>query len=225
MTALRPFRNEIALARTPRRSASPSPWTSADEREREREAKREAVLRTAARFFNEKGYHATSLDDVASALNVTKPTIYHYFANKDEILMECTRRGLNALAASMRATDQDGLSGAQALEAMMMAHAFEMMDDFGICVARTQDHLLSPESRAQFRALKREIDALIRRTIARGVADGSLQVPDVRIAAFTLGLALNSLGSWFRPDGPMGREDTARLTVATLLNGLRSRAE
>ena len=208
---------------TARRSASPSLWTSADERERERAAKREAVLRTAARFFNEKGYHATSLDDVASALNVTKPTIYHYFANKDEILMECTRRGLNALAQSMRATDQDGFTGAEALEAMMMAHAFEMMDDFGICVARTQDHLLAPESRSQFRALKREIDALIRRTIARGMADGSLEVPDVRIAAFTLGLALNSLGSWFRPDGPMGREETARLTVATLLNGIRSR--
>lgn len=211
------------MARKTASPDAPSPWTSADERERERAAKREAVLRTAARFFNERGYHATSLDDVAAALNVTKPTIYHYFANKDEILMECTRRGLNALASSMRATEVEGVSGAVQLEAMMIAHAHEMMDDFGICVARTQDNLLSPESRSQFRALKREIDALIRATLRKGIADGSLDVPDVRIAAFTLGLALNALGIWFRPDGPMGRDETARLTVATLMGGLQSR--
>ena len=217
--------SESALPRHARKSESPSPWTSAPDREREREAKREAVLRTAARFFNDRGYHATSLDDVAAALNVTKPTIYHYFANKDEILMECTRRGLNALATAIQAADREGLSGAERLEAIMMAHAFEMTDDFGICVARTQDQLLSPESRRQFRALKREIDGMIRATINRGLEDGTLQVPDVRIAAFTLGLALNSLGSWFRAEGPMSREDTVRLTVATLLNGLRSREE
>lgn len=202
---------------------TPSPWSSPDAREREREAKREAVLRTAARFFNERGFHATSLDDVAAALNVTKPTIYHYFANKDEILYECTRRGLDQIAAIARhSADQRG-TAADRLRAMLTAYALIMLDDFGICVARTQDHLLSPESRKGFRALKREIDGLIRQVIAEGVAEGSLSVPDVRVASFTAGVALNGLGSWFRPDGPVGAEDTARLTVAVLLDGMRPR--
>lgn len=200
---------------------SPTPWSSSAEREREREAKRDAVLRTAARFFNERGYHATSLDDVAAALTVTKPTIYHYFANKDEILLECTRRGLSTLADSLKATEATGLTGAERLEAMMVAHALIMTEDFGICVARTQDSALSPESRSQFRALKRDIDQIYRAAITNGIADGSLQTPDIRIAGFTLALALNSIGTWFRPDGPLSRSEAARLTVATLMSGLR----
>ncbi|WP_028031710.1 TetR/AcrR family transcriptional regulator [Gemmobacter nectariphilus] len=211
------------MPRTTRRAASP--WSSPDEREKEREAKREAVLRTAARFFNERGYHATSLDDVAAALNVTKPTIYHYFANKDEILYECTRRGLNEIAEAARRPAEQGGTAADRLRAMLIAYAMTMMDDFGICVARTQDHLLSPESRKGFRALKRDIDGLVRQMIAEGVADGSLSVPDVRVAAFTAGSALNGLGTWFRPDGPVGAAETARMTVSVLIDGMRGRAD
>src|SRR5947209_1441666 len=74
-----------------------SPWPSREERDRDRELKREAVLRTAVGLFNEKGFHATSLDDVAEALKVTKPTIYHYFSNKDEVLFECVRRGVESI--------------------------------------------------------------------------------------------------------------------------------
>ena len=198
-----------------------SPWAPMDQREAERAAKRDAVLRTAARFFNQRGYHSTSLDDVAAALHVTKPTLYHYFANKDEILYECTRRGLDEIATMARSTAGADGTAADRLRQMLTAYALIMMDDFGICVARTQDHLLSPESRKGFRALKRDIDQLVRQVIAEGVADGSLRVADVRIAAFTASVALNGLGTWFRPDGPVGADETARLTVDVLMHGMR----
>src|SRR5262249_50625138 len=71
-----------------------SPWPRREERARERELKRDAVLRTAVALFNKNGVRATSLAGVAKALNVTKPTIYHYFSTKDEILFECVRRGV-----------------------------------------------------------------------------------------------------------------------------------
>ena len=80
-------------------------WPSAGEKERERREKREAVLRAAVRAFNEKGFHATSLDDVAHALNVTKPTIYHYFASKDDILFDWFRRGVDGIRAAAVAVE------------------------------------------------------------------------------------------------------------------------
>ncbi len=64
---------------------------------RDRERKREAVILTAARAFRERGYHNTSLDDIASELNVTKPTVYHYVENKEQLLFECFRAGLNQI--------------------------------------------------------------------------------------------------------------------------------
>ncbi|WP_127110137.1 TetR/AcrR family transcriptional regulator [Pararhodobacter zhoushanensis] len=211
------------MTRRAKATAAPSPWSSQSERERERAAKREAVLRTAARLFNTRGYHATSLDEVATALNVTKPTIYHYFANKDEILFECTRRGLDAIIEASRRTAAQGGSAAERLRGVLTVYALTMMDDFGICVARTQDHLLSEPSRQQFRALKREIDALIRHLVVEGGVDGSVQVRDVRIATFTAAQALNGLGNWFNPEGPMTAPEVADQVVQTLMAGLTGR--
>ena len=62
-------------------------------RRRDRDTKREAVLQTAAQLFLEKSYARTSLNDVAERLNITKPALYHYFRNKEEILLECYRVG------------------------------------------------------------------------------------------------------------------------------------
>jgi AcrR family transcriptional regulator len=65
-----------------------SPWRASRERAREREIKREAVIRAAVHAFNRKGYHNTSLDDIAAALDVTKPTVYYYVTSKEQLLFE-----------------------------------------------------------------------------------------------------------------------------------------
>ncbi|WP_342363692.1 TetR/AcrR family transcriptional regulator [Terrarubrum flagellatum] len=204
-----------------RASAARSPWGAREDREREREAKREAVLTTAVRFFNMKGFHATSLDDVALALNVTKPTIYHYFASKDDILFACVQLGLNRIRDAVETAAAQGGSGLDRLRALMREYALVMTRDFGVCVMRTSDDQLSQESRAKFRAGKREIDKVLRGVIADGVADGSIAPGDVRAIAFTLAGALNSIARWYDPKGPATAQDVADQTVAILVDGLK----
>ncbi|KAA2313991.1 TetR/AcrR family transcriptional regulator [Puniceibacterium sp. HSS470] len=58
-------------------------------RQQIREQKRRAALRVASRLFNEKGYHATSLDEIADRIGVTKTALYYYFRNKEELLYDC----------------------------------------------------------------------------------------------------------------------------------------
>src|SRR5215469_1382674 len=65
-------------------ASSASPWRARRERVRDRKLKREAVIRAAAREFNRKGYHNTSLDDIAARLEVTKPTVYYYVTSKEQ---------------------------------------------------------------------------------------------------------------------------------------------
>src|SRR5215472_6749924 len=77
-------------------AASPSPWRA---RRRDREVKREAVIRTAARAFNRKGYLNTSLNDIATALEVTKPTVYYYVTNKEHLLFQCFLAGVEPIRA------------------------------------------------------------------------------------------------------------------------------
>lgn len=204
-------------------SSAKALWPSVEDRERERREKREAVLHAAVRSFNEKGFHATSLDDVANALNVTKPTIYHYFANKDEILFECVRRGLDSIRHAAEAVESEGGGGLERLRRLMRDYAIIMTRDFGMCVTRTADHELSGDSRAKFRALKREIDQTVRRVVEQGMADGSIAGGDPRLVTFTLTGALNWIAHWYDPKGALGAEDVADAAVATLVGGLAPR--
>ena len=64
------------------------------DRRRNPDGKKEAVLLTAVQIFIAKGYRQTSLDDVAKNLKITKPALYYYFHNKEEIYLECYRRGI-----------------------------------------------------------------------------------------------------------------------------------
>src|SRR6266581_4701795 len=81
----------------------PSPWRASRERQHDREVKREAVIRAAAHAFNHKGYHNTSLDDIAAALEVTKPTVYYYVTNKEQLLFECFVAGVEQIRTALNA--------------------------------------------------------------------------------------------------------------------------
>ena len=70
------------------------PWKAFQARQRSMEVKRDAVLRTAARLFLEHGYRKSSMSLLAAQLKITKPALYYYFRNKEEILVECYRAGI-----------------------------------------------------------------------------------------------------------------------------------
>ena len=200
-----------------------SPFRTPAERKAEREEKREAVLRAAVRMFNERGFHAASLDDVAASLGVSKPTIYHYLGNKDQVLLECVTRGVEQLRAAADAAHAEPGTGLGRLRQFLRRYAEIIMDDFGRCVIRTADEQLTAESAARFRALKRQIDEAMQGLIAKGIADGSIADSDVQLTAFTLAGALNWSARWHRPDGPLSAEDAASQMVDVLTCGLAPR--
>ena len=200
-----------------------SPFRNASERQADREQKREAVLRAAVRMFNSRGFHTTSLDDVAASLGVSKPTIYHYLGNKDKVLLECVTRGVEQLRAAADAAHALPGTGFDRLSEFLRRYAEIIMDDFGRCVIRTADEQLTSESSARFRALKREIDQAMQKLIAEGIADGSIAPVDVKLMGFTLAGALNWPARWHKPDGRMSAEELAVQMVEMLTRGLAPR--
>lgn len=201
-----------------------SPWRTKLERERDRAVKREAVLQAAVQSFNRNGFHNTSLDDVAASLNVTKPTIYYYFANKDEILFDCVRLGLDGIRIAADTVEKNGGSGLDRLKALMRRYAVIMTQDFGMCVTRTADHELSPGAKVQFRELKREIDHTVRRVVTDGMQDGSIAPGDPKLVTFALTGALNWIARWYDPEGPLSPDEIADGCLAPLLFGLVPRS-
>lgn len=203
---------------------APSPFRTRAEKMQDRADKREAVLRAAVRMFNAHGFHATSLDDVAASLGISKPTIYHYLGNKEQVLIECVTRGLEPLRSAAEQARAQAGSGLERLRRFLIDYARTNMDDFGRCMVRTGDELLSPASAASIRARKREIDATLRALIAEGIADGSIAPVDVKMSAFALAGALNWPARWHDPAGPDSPETIATGLVDMLIGGLAPRS-
>jgi long-chain acyl-CoA synthetase len=199
-----------------------SPWRADREREPPREAKRDAVLLAAARLFTSRGFQGTSLDDIARSLGVTKPTLYHYVANKEEILFECVRRGLAALRACIAGTGQHGLGGRERLRSVLENYAAIGTGDFGLCVIRVGEDPLSEPRRRELRRLKGEIDAEFRALIEAGMTEGWIAPGDAGIAASTAVDALGGIGRWCRPAQPAGHslDDAVRHCVGMLMSGV-----
>ncbi len=204
-------------------SASESPFKTAEQKQRDREEKRFTVMRAATQLFNERGFHATSLDDVATRLGVTKPTIYHYLGNKDQVLLECVKFGLEqVLEAADRCRAASG-NGLARLQAFLRRYAEINMDDFGRCVIRTGDEALSTESAKTFRSLKSQIDRAMRNLIEEGITDGSIAPGDPKMIAFTLAGALNWPARWHDPSGPKTPAEIAIEMVTILTRGVAPR--
>lgn len=204
-------------------SAAKSPWGRSS-REQDRENKRGAVLRTAARIFNERGYHGTSLELVAEELEITRPAVYYYFKNKDEILFECVRIALEMIEQAAQEVIKRGGSAQEQLVAVMKQYAEVMMQDFGICLVRVGDSPLPAESRTKLRKLQSNIDRKLRGLIEQGIREKSFAPCDAKLAGFAVGGALNSISRWYRPDGELTSQEIADRFVGLLMTGLENRA-
>ncbi|RZL61527.1 MAG: TetR/AcrR family transcriptional regulator [Variovorax sp.] len=207
-----------------RRATVPSPWAPAAKRAQQREIKRNAVLQTAAQLFNERGFHATSLDDIAERLNVSKPTLYYYIESKDQILLECVRTALDLMHAGIGEVRAAGGSAIEQLEACMRIYADIVMQDFGMCVIRIGEDPLPAPLKKELRHLKAGIDAQFRQLIEAGIDEGSLAPCDPKMAAFMLAGALSWVGRWYRADGDLTPEQITRQGIDLLLNGVLQRA-
>lgn len=202
------------------KAAIESPWKSDAERRTERALKREAVLAAAAHVFAENGYHRASLDEVARVLNVTKPTLYYYFKNKEAMLFACVQHGLDMLEAAGGAAEGDGMAR---LVAYLEGYAAVIETDFGRCAVRISDSELSEASRKKVRRIKSEIDRKIRQLVTDGIDDGSIASSDPKITAFALAGALNSIGQWHRQEGVPADKKLVGEYIHLLLNGLAPR--
>jgi len=176
-----------------------SPWATRHEREPARQAKKDAVLLAAARLFTKNGFQHTSLDDIARSLGVSKPTLYYYVDNKEQILFDCVERGLAEFHTGLAQLQGQGLNGRERLRAAMALYASVVTGDFGQCVIRLGEDTLPEERRRELRRLKRQVDADFRGLIDEGMLAGWIVAGDAAVASFTVVGALSGIGRWYRP--------------------------
>jgi AcrR family transcriptional regulator len=183
---------------SPPLAARRTPWNGAIAgRAEQHERKRIAILQQAAKLFDERGYYETSLADIAASLHVTKPTLYYYVENKEDIVRQIIARAIDTVEAHAAAVRASGANAAERLRLFVRGYVELMNSEFGRCLLTLRRIPASRATRAKTAAAYRRIDAVARELLAEGIADGSIRDCDVRIAAFALFGAMNWTPNWF----------------------------
>src|ERR1700745_903675 len=200
------------------------PWKAFQARQRNQDIKRDAVLQTAAHMFLEQGYRRTSMSELAKRLQITKPALYYYFHNKEQILVECYRAGITLIETLLdKALVSRGTGLSKGKPYSDASAKAVVLYDFGRCVAMLDENELSPETRKEVRALKRRIDASIRGYIEEGIPDKSIAPCDAKLASFAMSGAINWIGTWYKPSGPLSGLEIAGHFTQLLTEGLHAR--
>ena len=206
---------------TPARSSA-ALWTSPAERVTERKAKSDAILQAAATLFAERGFHRTAMDDVAAALGLTKPTVYHYFKTKNDVLLAILADAIAAIEAAFNSARPD----APALDALaegLGGYVEVACTPQGAVLVQTLDTDLDPASRRAMVSARSVIDERIRALLERGVQEGAITASDPRLTAFLIAGAINSIARWYRADGRLRPAEISRFYIDQLKAGLRPR--
>jgi len=146
--------------------------------------------------------------------------LYHYFQNKEQILVECYRLGTGLIEDTLNEIAAHCGTGLEKVEAFIFSYANVMTVNFGRCVMRLDEGDLSEEARSDVRKYKRKIDRRLRGFIQEGIDDGSIVECDAKIAAFSIAGALNWICQWYEPEGPLSGEQIASQFAQTLTRGL-----
>ena len=183
----------------------------------------DSLLDIAVAVFNERGYDATSMDELAARLGITKSAIYHHVPSKVELLRLALDRALDALFA---VTAEPGATSGPAidrLEHVVRGSVGVLTEQLPFVTLLLRVRGNSPVEEAALRR-RREFDRIVTDLVGAAEEEGDVR-PDVDPAVTSRLLfgTVNSLTEWYRPDGGLSADDLADALVATTFQGLRAR--
>lgn len=193
--------------------------------EDEHKQKRRAILCAAARLFRERGFQRTRLTDIADSLNITKPSLYYYVGNKEEILISIQRFGLEQMLEGFDELAAGDKTGAELLSILLTRYGEWATSEFGVCVVSLFNIKMSPRSARSLLAARRLLERKIRSLFVRGVADGSIKPCNPKLAASALFGSLNWLAFWYDASrARLSAAEVSRAFIGYFMDGLATRA-
>jgi AcrR family transcriptional regulator len=183
----------------------------------------DSLLDVAVAVFNERGYDATSMEELAARLGVTKSAIYHHVTGKVELLRMALDRALDALFAVT--TEPEAVTGRaiDRLEHVVRGSVRVLAAElpFVTLLLRVRGNSAVEEAAL---ARRREFDRIVTDLVRAAEEEGDVR-PDVDPAVTSRLLfgTVNSLTEWFRPGGSLSADALADALVATTFEGLRAR--
>jgi AcrR family transcriptional regulator len=187
---------------------------------------REAIHEAALELFAKLGYHATSMRAIASAARVQPAAIYHWYPNKEAILVglqdEFMERLTERVEAAMERQDRPALKLAAAVREHVAFHGIHRRAAF---VTDSEIRALSRRRRDSLVARRDAYQEIFREQIRAGIADRSLRGSDADVATYAILLECTGVALWFDPRGPLSLDRVAELHVELVLGSVGASAK
>lgn len=184
---------------------------------------RQEILRTAARLFQQRGYDATSMNDVAASLKLSKGGLYHHFQSKDEILFEIMNHAMDITEERVLGPVRGIANPEQRLRALIRLHIEVVLSprDREITVMLHENHPLPPALRRRINGRKKDYIHFLENLIAE-VQGSRRSAPRVspRAAAFALLGMINWIYQWYKPEGELQVQNLVPQFTDLLFGGL-----
>jgi AcrR family transcriptional regulator len=186
--------------------------------------KREEVVSVAAKIFAEKGYHATSIDDLVRATQLQRGGLYHYISGKKDLLIHIHERFAEPVMQEAREIAALDKPPDQVLR--MLAHtlleAIERHRD-EVTVFLQEWRTVKDDPRWEnVRAIRKEFENIVVEVLERGRREGIFEISDSRIAMYTFLGMINYTYQWFDPEGKVRAYELAEQMCDIFLDGVKS---
>ena len=179
------------------------------------------IYRTAAQIILRKGYDATSVNDIANALGITKAGLYHYINGKKELLFDIMNFGLDELDREVMIPSQSIKNSEARLRSILSRHACLVTKGGGsVTILVDEIAALPPEQQRKITSRKRIYFDFVRDTIEQIKSEGKLRDVDSTVAAFSVIGMIVWLSRWFRNDGKLTEQQVAEEITKIALKGL-----
>jgi TetR/AcrR family transcriptional regulator, cholesterol catabolism regulator len=186
---------------------------------------RQEILRTAARLFQQRGYDATSMNDVAAALKLSKGGLYHHFQSKDQILFEIMNHAME-ITQERVINPVRSIDGADdRLRALIRLHIEVVLSprDREITVMLHENHPLPPTLRKRINTRKKEYIHFVEGLMADvQKSQGSKNTVSPRAAAFALLGMINWIYQWYKPEGNLQANNLVTQFTDLVFRGIRA---
>lgn len=183
--------------------------------------RRAEILKSASAAFARRGFHGTSVEDIATALGMTKGSLYYYFRNKQEILFFCHDYSLDMLLELLARVEASDAPADTRLRELIEGFVRVIVDELQGTPLTQDVQALSPELLRRVVAKRDRFDRGLRGIVRRGMEEGAFAAGDPKLLGFAILGSVNWITRWYSPKGSAHAAEIARAYADFVLDGLR----